>query len=70
MKITKRMYNLEKGTTIEMNWGLIELTSEYNGFNDTYEYVELEPSEDGTECIVTEKTGTLCPADLLGAEII
>lgn len=68
MKITKRLYNLKKGTTLAFTWGMVELTSEYNENKDTYDYVELEINEDG-DLVATEKTGTLCPVDLIGAEI-
>ena len=69
MTITKRNYDLEKGTVLIHNaCGFIKLTSEYDNINCGYAYIEMECDDDGN-LVETEKTGFATASDLVGDEI-
>lgn len=69
MKITRRLYNLTKGTYLEDTAGIIVLTSDYDECHGWYEYHDVEIDEDGG-LVELETGGYVAPSDLIGYEII
>ena len=69
MKITKKLYNLTKGTYLEDTAGIIVLVSDYDEHHSWYEYHDVEVNEDG-DLVELETGGYVAPSDLIGYETI
>ncbi len=69
MKITKKLYNLTKGTYLEDTAGIIVLVSEYDPNHQWYEYHDTEINDDG-DIVELTTGGYATPADLIGCEIV